>query len=284
MIYISGMEDGSGSGEAASRKAGWLRGGAPGGAVLRSAAQSAAAQLLDALNTALANRNRGNATPPPAPPLPGRSVPRSTAPENRPRRPEFSADGRPLPPDGSAPVPRSRPTAERRQQTARATAANSAPPAAADSSRAPAEFDAAGRPLPPDGSAPPARPGSAPVGAPAATTPAQLARRTPLRTAASGSTPARVAAPRVAGTPLPPGAAPSAPQGHRFVARPAPAPPGEFLFEVRCSCGAAVLAPVKLGDLRRAAALGHSPAAAIAIATQDALDAMHAGHGTAEGG
>jgi len=38
-----------------------------------------------------------------------------------------------------------------------------------------------------------------------------------------------------------------------------------------------MLAPVKLDDLRRAAARGLSPAAAIAVATQDALDAMHAG-------
>ncbi|HLZ73067.1 MAG TPA: hypothetical protein VKV26_24450 [Dehalococcoidia bacterium] len=257
MIYISGMEGGSGAGEAASRKAGWLRGGR------RSAAQSAAAQLLDTLNTAIANRARayGTQTSAPAPPAPRRGSARSfpdPAPEDRPRRPEFTPDGRPLPPDGSTPPPRGA-----------VTAGAGAP---ADT---PAEFGADGRPLPPDGSAPPARPrpetGSIPAGEAA---PPSGARMAPGSASTTGRTPP---APRIRGAPLPPGTAPAAPVGHTFASRPVPAPPGEFLFDVRCSCGAGMLAPVKLDDLRRAAARGLSPAAAIAIATQDALDAMHCG-------
>src|SRR5438876_407569 len=83
------------------------------------------------------------------------------------------------------------------------------------------------------------------------------------------------AAARKPGTPLAPGDSPSAPAGHSFVARPVPAPPGEFLFSVRCSCGAELAAAVTLDALRRAAAQGEPAAVAIAIATQDALDAMH---------
>jgi hypothetical protein len=269
MIYISGMEGGSGCGEAASRKAGWLRGGVPGGAVLRSAAQSAAAQLLDALNTALANRSRGYANPPP-PPVSSPTGSRSSAPaESRPRRPEFTPDGRPLPPDGSAPPPR----VTARRQHAASGAASSAPARAgqAPSARPPAEFDQAGHPLPPDGSVPSPRPDPSPGGAPAA-----AARRTSRSAAGPGAAmpPARVE--RAPGAPVTSGGAPSAPMGHRFVSRPVPAPPGEFLFDVRCSCGASAQAPVKLDDLRRAAERGLPPAAAIAIATQDALDRMHA--------
>lgn len=270
MIYISGMEGGSGCGEAASRKAGWLRTAVPGGAVLRGAAQSAAAQLLDALNSALANRNRA-ASPSAPPPAPQRAGARAyPAPESRPRRPEFTPDGRPLPPDGSSPPPRATPTSGD-QRPARTTAIGTATPAPP-----PVEFDASGRPLPPDGSAPPPRPrretGSIPPGAHVG----QATGSNPARSAGRSGATARSATPsRARGAPLPPGAAPAAPAGHQFVSRPVPAPPGEFLFDVRCSCGASVLAPVKLDDLRRAAAGGLSPAAAIAIATQDALDAMH---------
>ncbi len=269
MIYISGMEGGSGCGEAASRKAGWVRGGVPGAAVLRGAAQSAAAQLLDALNTALANRNRGYAAPSPAsPPLPSRSASRSsTAPSSRPRRPEFAPDGRPLPPDGSAPPARAKPATGARRQAASAPSANSGAAAGqAPSQPAPTEFDTAGRPLPPDGSAPPAR-----------IPPAQPVRHDVQRLPPSEPAPALARTPRTPGTPLPSGAAASAPRGHTFVSRPAAAPPGEFLFDVRCSCGAVGRAAVTFDDLRRAAERGLAPAAAIAIATQDALDAMHAG-------
>ncbi len=266
MIYISGMEGGSGCGEAASRKAGWLRGGVPGAAVLRGAAQSAAAQLLDALNTALANRSRGYTTPAPAPP-PGRSATSASSgsPASRQRRPEFAPDGRPLPPDGSAPPARATPAADAGRQAALPVDAKAGAAAAQLRSQpAPAEFDATGRPLPPDGSTPPAR-----------TPAAEAGRRSPRRQPPHAMAPTR--ATRAPGTPLPPGTVPSAPSGHAFVSRPVAAPPGEFLFDVRCSCGAVGRAPVRLDDLRRAAQRGLPPAAAIAIATQDALDAMHAG-------
>ncbi|GEM_PF-1829560 len=277
MIYISGMEGGSGAGEAASRKVGWLRGGA-----LRGAAQ-----VFDVLNAALANRTRGYAAPPPSPPpAPRRASARSTpAPESRPRRPEFTPDGRPLPPDGSAPAPRTPPISPTSEQSGNSSAGTGVAAAANAASTAapvprPAEFGVDGRPLPPDGSLPPARPrpetGSIPATGTTAAAGGGGSRAAP-DIAAQPAAAAPAAAPRVRGTALPPGAAPAAPAGHSFVARPAPAPPGEFLFDVRCSCGAGMLAPVKLDDLRRAAARGLSPAAAIAVATQDALDAMHAG-------
>ncbi|HEY7294486.1 MAG TPA: hypothetical protein VH916_05555 [Dehalococcoidia bacterium] len=251
MIFISGMEDGSGSGEAASRKAGWLRGGA---------LRGTAAQVLDvfdALNAALANRARGYTTPAPAPPAPRRTgTPASSAQKSAPRRPEFGPDGRPLPPDGSSPPRRSTATAKSRAAGAGAPGRTTTGAATGGSTPAPAPLGTNGRPVPPDGSRPPARPHQAAVGS------------------APG---AGAAAPRVRGAPLPPGSAPTAPAGHTFVSRPVPAPPGEFLFEIRCSCGRGVHVPVKLADLRRAATGGASPAAAIAIATQDALDAMHAG-------
>jgi hypothetical protein len=60
-----------------------------------------------------------------------------------------------------------------------------------------------------------------------------------------------------------------------YTARPVPASPGEFLFAVRCSCGATGNVAVTANDLKSAAARGLPAAAAIANATQDALDRMH---------
>jgi hypothetical protein len=57
--------------------------------------------------------------------------------------------------------------------------------------------------------------------------------------------------------------------------RPVPAPAGEFLFDVRCSCGGSRSAAVTLAELKRAAERGLPASEAIAIATQDALDALH---------
>jgi hypothetical protein len=224
MIYISGMEGGSGDGAAAGRKAGWLARQRP----------FAAAPLR------------------PVAARPAASTPR-LAPEWVPPRPVLGADGRPLPPDGSSPPVRPQTgaiPAAAQSPTASPVAVSSAPP-----------FDPHGRPVPPAGSAP--------------------ARQRPTvvkRTdAAAAAQPATVAIVRTPGAPLPPGASPSAPPGHSYTARPAPAPAGEFLFNVRCSCGGEQQAPVTLDALRAAAMAGTPAAAVIAVATQDALDAMHQG-------
>lgn len=112
-----------------------------------------------------------------------------------------------------------------------------------------------GRPLPPDGSPPPMR------------------RRAAAASASRiGSVPALM---RTTPPPVQPGHAPSAPPGHTFTARPSKAPPGEFVFDLRCSCGAANRVAVTLSDLRAVADRGLPASQAIAIATQHALDAMH---------
>jgi hypothetical protein len=112
-----------------------------------------------------------------------------------------------------------------------------------------------GRPLPPDGSPPPIR------------------RRAAAASASRiGSVPALT---RATPSPVQPGHAPSAPPGHTFTARPSKAPPGEFVFDLRCSCGASTRVPVTRSDLRAVADRGLPASQAIAIATQHALDAMH---------
>ncbi len=175
------------------------------------------------------------ASPPPA--APARS------------RPAIGPDGRPLPPDGSSPPPRPQtgaiPAASR--PVSRRAPIN--PPAGAD-----------GRPLPPVGAAPRRRP--AVSGQPRSQSVPQPAPRV------SNSA-------RIPGSRLPPGQGPVAPAGHTYVSRPAAAPAGEFLFEIRCSCGRSSSAAVTLTGLKQAAARGVPAAETIATATQDALDAMH---------
>jgi hypothetical protein len=222
VIYISGMEAGSGAGTAASEKAGWLP------RPLRSNAGRSQNPLPALLSLALS---------PPA-------QPEATAAR---RRPSLGADGRPLPPDGSQPPPRP-------QAGANSTAP--APPPRQAAANPPLGAD--GRPLPPVG-APPLRPRTAP-------------RRSRQQVAASVAV-----ITRVPGSRLPPGQGPAAPAGHAYSARPTPAPAGEFLFDVRCSCGGSRRAPVTLADLRRMAERGLPASDAIAVATQDALDAIHRG-------
>ncbi|MHB8574284.1 MAG: hypothetical protein ACYDCQ_03035 [Dehalococcoidia bacterium] len=222
MIYISGMEGGSGDGAAAGRKAGWLA------------------------------RQRPIAAPPqrPVAARPAASTSRS-APEWAPPRPVIGADGRPLPPDGSSPPVR--------PQTGAIPAAAQAPTASPVAVSSAPPFDPHGRPVPPAGSAP------------AGQRPSAVKRGDAVAVAQ----PAKAAIVRTPGAPLPPGASPSAPPGHSYTVRPGPAPAGEFLFNVRCSCGGEQQAPVTLAALRAAARQGIPAAAVIAIATQDALDAMH---------
>jgi hypothetical protein len=221
------MEDGSGNGTAASRKAGWLGGLPP---VLRPAQELARAILQRY-----------------APSLP------APAPASTVTRPTTAPDGRPLPPDGSLPPPRPSQRIEApAPRPATGKAAETAPPAAQS---APLR-DASGRPLPPSGVAP-QRPQPAP----------RTSRSTAARPVHTAS--------RVPGAPLSPGDTPTAPPGHDYRARPVAAPAGEFLFDVRCSCGAARLVPVKAEALRTAAEHGLAAAAAIDVAVQDALDEMH---------
>jgi hypothetical protein len=139
--------------------------------------------------------------------------------------------------------------------------------------------DANGRPLPPDGSAPPARrPGSGPIADPPlspARPPEFAPDGRPLPPNGAAPPPEPVLRAPASAPPSRPGSGPIAPPGHSFVARPVSAPPGEFRFAVRCSCGREGDAAVTLDMLREAAARGLSPAAAITLAQQAALDVMH---------
>lgn len=255
MTHVAGMEGGSGDGTAASRKAGWLHGSArlaqpyptpalpAGGSVMRDAA----ADLLQAVAAHVKERLAATSAPQPTPPrVPARPAGRAPALPT----PTRSATGRPLPPDGSAPPPR--------------PAAAHAPSAASNrhSGSAPHTTPTSGSPaISPGGNLPSGA--SHPSGA--------AAHGGPTQPHAAASAAPR----RAAGAPLPAGVTPSAPAGHSYLARPTPAPPGEFRFAVRCSCGRERVASVTLDDLRSAAARGLTPAAAIATAQQDVLDAMH---------
>jgi len=217
MICISGMEGGSGSGSAASVKAGWLqRSGAT--TLVRQAAELAQAYM----------RQRMQMPAPAQPPAPL-------------SQPPVGPDGRPLPPDGS--IPPARPTPHK-GSTASTRPGLPGP-----------ERDSNGRPRPPDGSVPPARPVTGPIGAgPAKPKPAQNATQQSSRPAGDDQL---------------------GPCGRPFVARPVPAPVGEFLFEVRCSCGVMAMARVTPDDLRRATAHAQPPSQAIAAAVRQALATVH---------
>src|SRR5207302_8756373 len=125
MIYISGIEDGSGDGTAAGRKAGWL----PRSRISPSE--------LPPMRT--------------APSIPARYQGSFAAPPETRVRPAVGPDGRPLPPDGSAPP--ARPSAGAPDLVPAPLAPEPQPISAQRPS-----FDPDGRPLPPDGAVPRTRP------------------------------------------------------------------------------------------------------------------------------